>query len=1643
MRSRHLAGGAALAVALGTTPLLATPSQAAVDISAKVIIDEVYGGGGNNGAPLKNDFVELYNPGSVAVPLDGMSIKYASAAKGFSAGSGSVALSGSIAPGKTYLVQLAGGTSGTGLPTPDASGTLDLSGSNGTVALVAGPEPLVCEPAACATSPAVVDLVGYGSAVTFAGPAAAPAGSSASSLSRTGHAHTTANGADFVASAPTPVNSLDEVPAAPEPPAPPVDAGTLRISEIQGTGATTPVADQTVTTTGWVTAAYPTGGYNGFVIQESDTGATCPAEGTASPAVFVYTGAAPTVAVGDYVEVTGVAGEFNGLTQIATPTVVPGTATGSAPVAASCAWPATETGREALESVLVLPKGDFTVTNSYSTHQYGEVGLATGNSPLRQSTDIAAFGTPEQQAVVADNAARGVVLDDGASWDYLKAPNNASVPPYVTADGAVRVGTSVEFTDPVVVDFRNNTWKLNPTSQVTPADTAAYPVSFSGARPAAPDTAAVGAADVTVASFNVLNYFTTTGASVPGCSSYKDREGNPVTTDTCPGNGPRGAWDEQNLERQQAKIVEAITTLDADVVGLMEIENSAALDETPDEALKTLVAALNTKAGEDRWAYVASPADLPATSDQDVISTAIIYQPAAVNPVGSSHALGSLSGAGQTFDNAREPIGQAFEPAAGGEPFFVVANHFKSKSAGSASGAEKDLGQGAWNAARTEQAKALSTWIDGTALPAVSTEVGTPVEDVLLVGDFNAYTFEDPLQHLYGAGYQDATRLEGRGEFTYSFQGLNGSLDHVLLNASAAERFTGSDVWDINAPESIALEYSRVNATAGDFYTADAYRSSDHDPVIVGLTAEAAAADTTTLTLLNINDFHGRIGNSTADGKGPATVAFAGTVEEQRAAAGEDRTLFLSAGDNIGASLFTSGIQQDKPTIDVLNTLGLAASAVGNHEFDKGLADLTGRVSDALDAPYLGANVYTKGTTTPALDEYEIVEVDGLQVAVIGVVTEETPTLVTPTGIADLEFGDPVEAVNRVTAQLTDGDPLNGEADIIVAEFHEGAGAGIPDGSTLEEEVAHGGAFADIVTTTSPDVDVIFTGHTHKQYAWQAPVPGATDGSTRPVLQTGSYGEFLGKVTLDVDIATGDVIASDAVNVPRTKTPEDQLVATFPRVAEVKTIVDEAVAYADEIGSEPVGSVSADVTTAFSGGTVVDGVYTGGTSGDRSEASTMGTVVGNALRDSLSTLPAAPDFGVVNPGGLRADLLYGADGVVTFAEALAVLPYSNDLTIVTLTGEQVVTMLEQQWQRGADGSVPSRPYLQLGLSDNVTYTYESVPDPADATRTVGKISSVTIDGEPIDLAADYRIGTFSFLAAGGDNFRVFSEASATINTGLLDWEGWVQYLEDSSPVAPSYARTGVQVTGVELEAGASLPLEAGTTTSVTLSRADLHSLGSPVNTTVAADLDGTAVGSSTFTDGSTTVEVSVPADATNGAQLLTLTAAPSGTTVVLPAEVTGGVTPPTDPETPTLTLSASEVVAGGSVSATVTGGTPGASTEVWLNSEPVLLGTLALDADGAGTLTVTIPAATPLGEHTVRVLGEGIDVSAPLTVLAADGTPGAGAPGAGAPGAGGPGSTTPGSGLALTGGDVAGLLLVAALALAGGAVLLVRRRRTA
>nr|WP_205849727.1 bifunctional UDP-sugar hydrolase/5'-nucleotidase [Nakamurella flava] len=650
--------------------------------------------------------------------------------------------------------------------------------------------------------------------------------------------------------------------------------------------------------------------------------------------------------------------------------------------------------------------------------------------------------------------------------------------------------------------------------------------------------------------------------------------------------------------------------------------------------------------------------------------------------------------------------------------------------------------------------------------------------------------------------------------------------------------------------------------------------------ILATSTGTASAADPVQLTLLNINDFHGRITNAAADKD--LTVALAGTIEEQRAAAtaaGGD-SLLLSAGDNIGASLFASSSAQDQPTIDVLNALGLAASAVGNHEFDRGESDLVDRVvSDKTNAKwdYLGANVYRKGTQTPALPEYGIYPVGGVRVGVIGAVTQETSTLVSPAGIADLDFGDPVAAVNRVAAQLTDGDESNGEADVLVAEYHEGAPAGdttVPP-ATLDGQLAASPVFASIVNETSPRVAAIFTAHTHQTYAYQAPVPGEA-GVTRPVVQTGSYGANVGKVVLTVDRQTGAVTATAATNVPRTTTAPADLVATYPRVAQVRSIVDTAVAAAEVIGRQPVGSVTADITTAFTGGSYSGGVYVGSAPGtttgrdDRGSESTLGNLVADSLRASLSSADrGGAQIGVVNPGGLRADLLQAPDGVVTYAEANAVLPFVNNLTTVSLTGEQFRTLLEQQWQP----STASRPYLQLGLSDNVTYTF----DPSAAAGS--RITSVTVDGRPLDPAASYRIGTFSFLAAGGDNFAVFTQGTDPRDSGLIDRDAWIAYLQANPNLAPDFARRAVQVPAV------TEPVTAGTQVTIPVAGLDLTSLGSPANTTVTASWRDQQVGQATVSGGRADVTVTVPADAPAGPTALVLTAQPSGTTVTVPFTV--------------------------------------------------------------------------------------------------------------------------------------------------------------
>jgi predicted extracellular nuclease len=604
-------------------------------------------------------------------------------------------------------------------------------------------------------------------------------------------------------------------------------ADPIPIAEIQGTGDASPLLGRAVTTTpSVVTAVYGQGStaeLRGFVIQTPGTGGADRDLTTASDAVFVFMGSAAfDVAIGDLISVTGTAGEFSGLTQIGGAVQiaeVTGTSPAVEPVT-GLRWADTVDRRENLESMLYASAERFTVSDTFPLLRFGELGLTSAELPL-QPTEVGRPSSAAAAARAARNLAIRVNLDDGSNRGFTRTATLPARPlPYLSVGVDVAIGDRLRLIEPVIVDFRNGVWKFNPTTPTVPGDEPAV------VRQVSDDPVPRVGGALSVASFNVLNYFTTTGQGRTACTGGNlDTDGSFNVTFDC---DVRGAWDAADLQRQQSKIVAALNRLDADVVGLMEIENSVALGEQPDEALASLVGALNRAAGFRKWSYVPSSDQLPDPADQDVITNALIYQPRWVRLDGPAYALGDAAGPDGPFANARTPIAASFSAWASGDPVLVVVNHLKSKSTGPdavGDNADRGDGQGAFNGDRVRQATALRAWV-----PSVQRRAGTSA--VALIGDFNAYGREDPLQVLYDAGYADAAPDD---EWSYSFGGLLGSLDHVLLNGPARVRLTRADLWNVNAGESPALEYATYKTTADDYYTAGPRRSSDHDPVVVGL----------------------------------------------------------------------------------------------------------------------------------------------------------------------------------------------------------------------------------------------------------------------------------------------------------------------------------------------------------------------------------------------------------------------------------------------------------------------------------------------------------------------------------------------------------------------------------------------------------------------------------------------------------------------------------------------------------------------------------------------------------------------------------------------------------------------------------------
>jgi predicted extracellular nuclease len=567
-----------------------------------------------------------------------------------------------------------------------------------------------------------------------------------------------------------------------EPETAPCDAPvTHEIGAVQGAGAATPVKGQTVTIEAVVVGDFQGPGQLGGVFLQDPDG---DGDALTSDGIFAFDPDARAVAPGDVVRVSGTVIEFHGLTELTDVTTMADCGDADVPAPTVLDLPAGDAVRERLEGMLVAFPEPLTATETYTLARYGEL-VVSAEGRLFQPTNDGGDDAAEQ----AGNHQRRLIVDDGST-----VQNPDSVPFTDVDGGVIRLGDTVTGVTGVL-SYGFGAWRLQPTEKPT--------VTATNPRPPAPDV--VG--DVTIASFNVLNYFTTIDA--PG-----------VVTDG--GHDPRGADSTAELERQRAKLVAAINALDADVVGLMEIEN-----DTDDAALDDLVAALDAAAGEPRYAAVEEP-DSGGLFGTDAIKVAMLYRPAAVVPMGAA-----VTSTDPAFDNARLPLVQRFRPADGGKPFVVAVNHFKSKGCAGATGANLDQGdgQGCYNADRVEQAQALMTLLGAV-----------PGDDVAVIGDLNAYGEEDPVDVLEAAGYVDLidTRLTEADQYSYVFRGQAGYLDHALATPSLARRVSGVDIWHVNADEAPFLDYNTEFRPEG-FYAPNPYRSSDHDPVVLGLAATPAA----------------------------------------------------------------------------------------------------------------------------------------------------------------------------------------------------------------------------------------------------------------------------------------------------------------------------------------------------------------------------------------------------------------------------------------------------------------------------------------------------------------------------------------------------------------------------------------------------------------------------------------------------------------------------------------------------------------------------------------------------------------------------------------------------------------------------------
>ncbi len=516
--------------------------------------------------------------------------------------------------------------------------------------------------------------------------------------------------------------------------------------------------------------------------------------------------------------------------------------------------------------------------------------------------------------------------------------------------------------------------------------------------------------------------------------------------------------------------------------------------------------------------------------------------------------------------------------------------------------------------------------------------------------------------------------------------------------------------------------------------------------------------ETVHVRLLAFNDFHGALegpsGNVLVAGEPVETGGaeyFAAHIAAERSEV--EYSFVVAAGDLIGATPLISALFHDEPTIEILTKAGLDISSVGNHEFDAGVDELLRIVEGGCHPEegcrddheyqgagftYLAANVRWRDSGEVILPAYEIREVAGLKVAFVGMTLENTPSVVVPSAIEAVSFHDEVETVAGLIDELEEGG-----VDTVVVLVHEG-GRATEEQTDINDCPGVQGPIVSIAEEIHPLVSVIVTGHSHQAHICEF--------GGRLVTQAGHSGRIITVIDLYLDPETGDVLERTARQRPVSRDIEP-VAAVADRVAGYRTI-------AEPLANRPIGTITADIPR-------------------RARAQGGNSPMGRLIADAQLTATAdeaGAQIAFMNPGGIRTHLSFTPDdaeeGMVTFNHLHTAQPFGNVLITMTLTGDQIHRLLEQQWED------PDRQHV-LAVSEGFSYRYDLEAPPGERVDP----ASITLHGEVLDPEADYRVTVNNFMADGGDGFTVLTEGTDRTG-GVVDLDALATYVEANSPLSP-------------------------------------------------------------------------------------------------------------------------------------------------------------------------------------------------------------------------------------------------------------------